>query len=237
MLCGQDQYEAHIAGEPHKKRERGESGKRYECKLCGVQLSGDQARIAHEFGKMHQNNLARVGSEPPQLPQKPEFAAYRPPQPSPSPLPTLVASAPWQHASVAQHMRRPQEEASEQLMSSHSARNQVAPPQRIQRERRGKRDRDEGEAAISSGSRRNHLDMAARLRDLAAAIERKEHGVAPFISIEVVAQRGSRAVKRGSRFKLTVDEVFSGSDEEESSEESDAENIDSPPAPPRFRAV
>jgi hypothetical protein len=164
VLSGQEQYEAHVRGEPHQKRVRGETGTQYTCQLCNVQLSGDQARMTHEFGRLHKNNLAKRNASQSYLSVVPEVA--------------------WQ---------APQQ--------------QQAP----QREKRGRDDSD----ATSEKPRRSRLDaVVSRLRDLATAIERREHGDSPSITVTVVAQRGTRAAQNGSRFKLTVDEVYSGSDAE-----------------------
>lgn len=193
-LCGMEQYVAHVKGQDHRKRERGESGQQYHCSLCDVQLSGDQARVSHEMGKMHQANLLKVNNR--QL-----IAGPHNPPPAPSPLPALVSGyTPYQLAPLPQ---RPIDLTTPSFPT---------PPEVLPATSERKREREDrpadGGSSNSSNSKRNHV--ASRLRDVAAAIERGDHSDAPLVTLKIVAQRGSRAAKSVPRFKMTIDELYNG---------------------------
>jgi hypothetical protein len=76
-----------------------------------------------------------------------------------------------------------------------------------------KRDRERTDRL---GFRKDHMDVAAQLREVANALERGEHGACPIVAVKIVAQHG--ITKQGARFRLTCDEVYVSSDDDTNSD-------------------
>lgn len=179
-----EQYRAHINGEQHKKRARGETGTQYHCQLCNITISGDVCRDAHERGKAHQSNLAKFAASHTRFPPQPASGNNFDPNRC-AEVRKAVVSLP-QHPSGAP----PNEKHDDGSL--------------------GKRGRDEDSQLGSS--KKDNVDAAQRLREVASSLERGEYGKFPFVSVKVVCQYGARAIKHGSRIRLTIDEAYSDTD-------------------------